>query len=420
MTTTTKLNPRELLSRLANSKSSGCLEFNEGLISWKIYLQQGNLKYVYCSAQLLYQLKYHLHYLGWKQAIVALKKLPLSYVKIQLQFYSQKESFENNLYSEVIPWLLAEKRLDRSQGLKLIEHITKDVLQTCLWLDRGTSSWYEGEPTPLWIQEQFGNSLSLSLSEYLNVEQKRLKQWQNCSAKLLSVYQRPYFNPSWEQKPLPTSGSLDRKALKELTKVIQGCTSIRQLSILLQKDELHVAQILSPYIEDRIIDLRNAQPPLDRLPSIPRFEKTVQQSLPVALSTKPQKIELTTSRDLVKTWKIVCIDDSPTILKEIKRFLNQERFKVTAIDDPVQAASTIFRIKPDLILLDITMPKINGYKLCSLLRDTEYCNQTPIIMVTGNNGVLDKARAKLVKATDYFNKPFTQEKLIEIVEKHLH
>jgi len=119
------------------------------------------------------------------------------------------------------------------------------------------------------------------------------------------------------------------------------------------------------------------------------------------------------------TFKIVCIDDSPTILSEIERFLGNTRYEVTTVDDPIQASSVIFRIKPDLILLDITMPKINGYRLCSLLRSSAVFDETPIIMVTGNTGLIDKARAKLAGATDYFTKPFTQQGLMGMVEKYL-
>ncbi len=419
MTTITKLKPRELLSRLANSNSSGCLEFDEGLISWKIYLQEGNLKYVYCSAQLLDQLKYHLHYLECKQAVAALKNLPSSYVKIQ-SYLQEKSSAQNqNLYSKVISWLLTEKHLEPAQGLELIEHINKDALHFCLWLDRGTSSWQEEKPIPSWIREQFGYSLSLSISECLDTEQTRLKQWQNCSVELLSVHQRPYFTSGWEQKPLPASGSLNYQTLKELSQVIRGSTSIRQLSLLLKKDELYVAQILSPYIDNKIIYLRNAQPPLDKLPSIPRPPKNVQQSPLVASFTNSKNEHKNPESAAVKIWKIVCIDDSPTILKEIQRFLDRDRFEVTAIDDPVQAVPIIFRLKPDLILLDITMPRINGYKICGLLRNSDHCNQTPIIMVTGNTGLIDKARAKLAGATDYFTKPFTRQGLMLMIEKHL-
>lgn len=249
----------------------------------------------------------------------------------------------------------------------------------------------------------------------MDLEQTRLKRWQNCSAELVSVHQRPYFTSGWEQKPLPASGSLNYQALKELSQVIKGSTSIRQLSLLLKKDELHVAQILSPYIEDKVIYLRHAQSPLDKLPSIPRTKKNIQQSSLFNSKNENKNPNNAT----VKPWKIVCIDDSPTILNEIQRFLDRDKFEVTAIDDPVQAVPIIFRLKPDLILLDITMPRINGYKICGLLRSSDHCNQTPIIMVTGNTGLIDKARAKIAGATDYFTKPFTRQELMLIIEKYL-
>ena len=396
MPTSIKINPRELLLRLANSQSSGCLELDEGLVSWKIYFHQGNLKYVDCSAQLLDQIKYYLRYLGWQQALAALKSTPYG----KIQFEGQEHLDDENIYGNVVCWLIAKKHLDTFQGSKLIEYITRDALRSSLWLQRGTFLWNAQEPIPSWIQERFGNSLSVNILECLNKEQKRLAQWQNCSDKLLSVHQRPYFASGWQQKLPSASGSLNYQILNKLDRVMQGRTSIRQLSLLLQKDELQVAKVLSPYIDEQIIYLRTPRSPLDLLPSIPRSETEIRRSLP-----PPKK-------------KILSIDDSPIILEEIRRFLDLEKFEVTAIDDPVQAVPMIFRLKPDLILLDITMPKINGYKLCKLLRGSDNCNHTPIVMVTGNTGLIDKARAKIAGATDYFTKPFTQQELIEIVEKY--
>ncbi|VEP15147.1 Response regulator containing a CheY-like receiver domain and a GGDEF domain [Hyella patelloides LEGE 07179] len=402
MTPTVKINPTGLLSRIASSKSYGCLELDEGLVSWKIYLQHGKLKYVYCSAQLLDQFKYYLHYLGWKQALEALKSPYFT----KIQSFIQDQPSHQSLYSSVISWLLAEQYLTSFQGSKLIEQMTKDALQSCLWLNRGTFSWHNQEPIPPWIQEHFGNPLSLNISEHLDLEQKRLQQWQKCSTELLSVHQRPYFASGWSQKSLPSPGSLSNKTLNRLAQIVQGRISIRQLSLLLQKNELHVAQILSPYIDNKIIYLRDAQSPLDLLPSIPRPEKTIQKPSQVTSLTKRKR-------------NIVCIDDSPTILKEIQRFLGQEKFQVTTINDPVKAVPIIFHVKPDLILMDISMPRINGYKLCSLLRGSEHCNETTIIMVTGNTGLIDKARAKIAGATDYLTKPFSKKGLMQIVEKYL-
>lgn len=418
MQSTALFDPSKTISELEKSKSSGCLEVKEGLVFWKIYLYQGQLKYIYCSAQLLEQLKYYLHHLDLKQTALALKKLPAPYLKIQ--FSIQEKYPDNNIYCKVVSWLLAQKYLNAPQGLKLVELITKDAFESYLWLKEGTYSWKDGETVPLWITEQLGDCFSLNISQQIDLLKIRLQQWQLCNDSLLSYHQRPYFGSGWETKSLPDSGILKLQNLQELANVIKGRTSIRQLSTLLKKDELQVAQILSPYIKQKIIYLRDAPAPLDQLPSISRPQKEAQNILFTTNSTvSNQENKSAEKSSKVETWKIICIDDSPTILREIQRFLSQDKFDVTAINDPVEAVPTIFRLKPDLILLDITMPKINGYKLCGLLRGSKNCDQIPIIMVTGNTGFIDKARAKIAGATDYFTKPFTKEGLTQIVEKYL-
>lgn len=119
------------------------------------------------------------------------------------------------------------------------------------------------------------------------------------------------------------------------------------------------------------------------------------------------------------TYTIACIDDSPTVLSAIETFLDDKAFKVIRIENPVSALMTIIRNKPDLILLDVTMPSLDGYELCSLLRRHPAFKHTPIIMVTGNRGFIDRAKAKLVGASGYLTKPFTQPDLLKIIFKHL-
>jgi twitching motility two-component system response regulator PilG len=118
-------------------------------------------------------------------------------------------------------------------------------------------------------------------------------------------------------------------------------------------------------------------------------------------------------------YTIACIDDSPTVLQAIRSFLDDRSFSVLMIDNPVKALMQIVRSKPDLILLDVTMPNLDGYELCSLLRKHPHFRYTPVIMVTGNTGFIDRARAKLVGASGYLTKPFTQSDLVKMVFKHL-
>ncbi|MBE9036845.1 response regulator [aff. Roholtiella sp. LEGE 12411] len=118
-------------------------------------------------------------------------------------------------------------------------------------------------------------------------------------------------------------------------------------------------------------------------------------------------------------YTIACIDDSQTVLNSIKHFLDETTFSVVMINDPVKALMQILRSKPDLILLDVEMPSLDGYELCSLLRKHSAFKNTPIIMVTGRTGFIDRAKAKMVRSSGYLTKPFTQSDLLKMVFKHI-
>lgn len=118
-------------------------------------------------------------------------------------------------------------------------------------------------------------------------------------------------------------------------------------------------------------------------------------------------------------YTVACIDDSRAVLESIKAFLDDDSFSVLMINDPVKALMQVVRNKPDLILLDVGMPNLDGYELCSLLRRHPSFKNTPIVMVTGNTGFIDRAKAKLVGASGYLTKPFTQSELLKVVFKHL-
>jgi two-component system, chemotaxis family, response regulator PixG len=120
-----------------------------------------------------------------------------------------------------------------------------------------------------------------------------------------------------------------------------------------------------------------------------------------------------------KLYTIACIDDSPTVLNSIKMFLDDQKFTVVTIHDPVKALMQILRSKPDIILLDVEMPNLDGYELCSLLRRHSSFKNTPIVMVTGRTGFIDKAKAKMVRSSGYLTKPFTQQELLKMIFKHI-
>ncbi len=120
-----------------------------------------------------------------------------------------------------------------------------------------------------------------------------------------------------------------------------------------------------------------------------------------------------------KVYTIICIDDSPTVLNAIKCFLDEQIFNVIGFSEPLKALMQILSINPDLILLDVEMPNLDGYELCSLLRKHSYFKDVPVIMVTGRKGFIDRAKAKMVRASGYLTKPFNQGELLKIIFQHL-
>jgi two-component system, chemotaxis family, response regulator PixG len=397
---TSKLDPTELLLKSVQLKRTGCFELTRLSVSWRVYLHQGQLQYVDCSVESIAQLKYYLMRQGCKNAAMALNE---ARYPVEKNLGVVKQS----LYQQAIVWLVAEQYIDNTQFVKLIGDISQDVLESCLWLTEGTSDWHEGKSIPDWIENLQTDSLALNIASLVDLYQQKLKKWQNCATQLVSPHQRPYFLNYRDIHQDSSVGILSENVLNELAQVMRTGLSFRQLSHFLKKEELQVAQILSPYIQKGLIHLREPQSPLNLLPSIPKYLKIERTN------------NLGLTRDADKIHKIVCVDDSRIILQEIKRFLPEDRFDITAIDEPIRASSTIFRLEPDLIMLDITMPKINGYTLCSLLRNSDTCKTTPIIMVTGNTGLIDKARAKLAGANDYLTKPFSREGLMAVVDKYL-
>ena len=116
---------------------------------------------------------------------------------------------------------------------------------------------------------------------------------------------------------------------------------------------------------------------------------------------------------------VACIDDSPTVGKFVEKVLSPFGYRVLKIQDPLRATTLLAKHKPALIFLDLVMPNADGYSLCTFLRQSPAFRDTPIIIFTSRNGIIDRTRAKLAKASDFLSKPPQPEKVLQMVEKHL-
>ena len=116
--------------------------------------------------------------------------------------------------------------------------------------------------------------------------------------------------------------------------------------------------------------------------------------------------------------KIMIVDDSPTIRKLVTMTLEKFGHEVVVAEDGMEALARINDGMPDLILLDITMPRMDGYQLCKTIKGNQATGHIPIVMLTGKDGLMDKVRGRLVGSEDYLTKPFDPNELMRLVEKH--
>ncbi len=117
--------------------------------------------------------------------------------------------------------------------------------------------------------------------------------------------------------------------------------------------------------------------------------------------------------------KIMVIDDSKTIRRTAETLLKKEGCDVVTANDGFEALAKISDHQPNLIFVDIMMPRLDGYQTCALIKNNRVFKSTPVIMLSSKDGLFDKARGRIVGSEQYLTKPFTRDELLEAIHKHL-
>lgn len=113
--------------------------------------------------------------------------------------------------------------------------------------------------------------------------------------------------------------------------------------------------------------------------------------------------------------KVLVADDSNTIRRSADIFLRKAGCEVVYGEDGFDALAKIPEFKPDLIFVDVMMPKLDGYQVCAVVKQHPRFKAIPVIMLTSKDNVFDRARAKLLGADEYLTKPFTRDSLLNAV-----
>ncbi|WP_287129786.1 response regulator [Candidatus Cyanaurora vandensis] len=274
--------------------------------------------------------------------------------------------------------LIETQQLTPVQATQVIRVLVEEVLFDLLGFTQG--SFYLESTAPLapqWAE--------LEITPLVRLVTARRAEWEKLAPAITSPLEKPVIQSKERlQQQLPAA------AFTKLVEWVNGENHLQRVARLLGRDVLTLARALEPYIKEGIITLK--APPV----------------------VAPRRVRANTAR----TRKVVCIDDSISIQKSVELFLQGRGYEVQTIGNPTEALSDLFKSKPDLILLDIAMPRLDGYELCAMIRKSTAFGTTPIVMLTGKDGYIDRVRARIAGATEYLTKPFGEQELLGIVEKY--
>ncbi|HIK06217.1 MAG TPA: response regulator [Trichormus sp. M33_DOE_039] len=354
-----KIQPLSLLKKITGKTVTGCLQVFSTSGAWSIYVDEGRLIYACYSERMFEPLYRHLQSLS--QEISTLPKEINDQLRVIFETGIENQSIPNPDYLAIC-WLVNQKYISPSQAAMLIEHLALEVLQTFLILEEGS---YE------FIPESFLDDLPKFC--YLNLR-LLVEQCQ----------QRGHVYDGLHRETDVSETSPYKNNMQ---------------STLNSRSNYH------SYTKPR---------PEPRLPKIDS-KRYPSQSLNLN-NTYQSSSSNDTER---KIYKIFCIDDNLNVLNSIKIFLDEQIFSMIGATDPLKALMEILHTKPDIILLDVDLPNLDGYELCSLLRKHAYFKNTPVIMMTAKARLIDKARAKIVGSSGYLIKPFAHSDLLKVIFKHI-
>ncbi|NEP57514.1 MAG: response regulator [Symploca sp. SIO2G7] len=242
------------------------------------------------------------------------------------------------------------------------------------------------------------NSLSsqlplIDVDEAIAQVQQLWQAWQEPRIVNYSPNQAPIIK---QAKQLQQRSSTD--IYQTITKLLDGQRSLRDLAVQTKRDLVALAHLILPYMQLGWVELIN----ISDLPTPVGGEK---------LQTSPKK----ESTGML----VACVDDSFQVRHTMEKLLTTAGYRFLGVEDGVRSLGILLTRKPDFIFLDLVMPNSNGYEICTQLRKLSSFRDTPIVILTGNDGFANRLRSNFVGASDFVSKPFDAEKVLNVIDKHL-
>jgi chemotaxis family two-component system response regulator PixG len=352
-----------------------------GKTVWKIYLCLGRL--VWADGGV------HPHR-SWKRLID--KYCP------RVDWYVSEIDFSSHLDCgdyHVLKVLLERKLISREQAIELVKTRGTEILFDLLQLEAQQQLRISSEiaSTSSFLTSGLQMSISLvNIEQVLHDAKQAWSIWQQKSLEKWSPNLAPVMRKK-ERLKEEVSGIVYQNFLR----LLDGQRTLRDLSSSMGKDVRKLTSSLMPYVQQELLDIVEVED--------------------IAIPQYSQQLSLNEDAGDLSKPLIACIDDSPQICKIMEQIITQCGYRCISIQESLQALPFLIKANPDFIFLDIGMPIVNGYEICTQVRRVTKLKNIPIVFLTGNDGIIDRVRAKVSGANAFMPKPIEVDKIINIIDK---
>lgn len=374
----------ERLHQCSQKEFTGKLEVSSSQESWRFFFYAGRLVWATGGKN-----SYRRFQRLWRQIC---PQVSLSSVQIRHEKPVGSKSYH------ILVVLSKRGHLTRQQSTSLVVATLKEVIFDILQQEYMQALTYHHDPHG-GIEQSFTLMVALVRPEQLVPEiTKKWKAWKDAGLAPYSPNQIPSL-----VCPNKLQQATSAKAYKTIEKLVDGKKTLREIGSVMNQEVLRLTQCLLPYIKQGWITLQEGKP----TEQMPAFSQS---------PSSPQKASTAKNK---KQPLVACIDDSPQVCQEMQNILEAAGYRFVSVRDSVQAITMLLENKPDFVFLDLMMPVANGYEICSQIRRIEVFKDLPVAILTSNDGIVDRMRAKMVGASDFISKPVSKEKVLALLANYL-
>lgn len=294
----------------------------------------------------------------------------------------------------------------------------------------------------------------IEINQAIAQVQSLWQTWHNAQLADYSPNQAPVI-----KQPEQLRNNRSAEVYQTLTNVLDGHHTLRDLAVKQRRHVVDIAQALMPYLKSGWVELTNIPDLPAPTPNTLRNRENVgadKQESREKCRDEPRHVSphhvsprqvLEPGKEKVKAYPtgitptsgkanlpktplksanatstqslVACVDDSRWVIHTMEKVIGAAGYRFIGVENALRAIPTLLVRKPDLIFLDLVMPNVNGYELCTQLRKLSCFQNTPIVFLTGKDGAADRLHAKFVGASDFLSKPLNSRNLLMVLHKHI-